>query len=70
VSTFRGELHGKTRQGKKILEHNGSNGIFFADFRIYPEDNVVLILASNSCGLKHMSELSNLARMVLPDLKK
>ncbi len=49
---------------------NGSNGIFFADFRIHPEDKVVLILATNTSGLRYMSELSNLEGMVLPDPKK
>jgi CubicO group peptidase (beta-lactamase class C family) len=61
---------GKTRDGKKVWEHNGSNGIFFADLRVYPEDDIVLILATNSSGLRYMSELSNVARLVLPEPKK
>jgi len=61
---------GKTRQGKAALEHNGSNSIFFADFRIYPDDDAVLVLATNASGLKYMSELGNLARIVIPEPKK
>jgi CubicO group peptidase (beta-lactamase class C family) len=61
---------GKTKHGTKVWEHNGSNGIFFADFRIYPEDQIVLILATNSTGLWYMSELSNLARMAVAKPKK
>jgi CubicO group peptidase (beta-lactamase class C family) len=61
---------GKTRRGKAVWEHNGSNGVFFADFRIYPEDGVVLILATNAAGLKYMSELSSVVRLVLPEPKK
>jgi CubicO group peptidase (beta-lactamase class C family) len=60
---------GKTKHGKKVWEHNGSNGIFFADFRIYPEDQVVLILATNASGLRYMNELSNVAKLVLPASK-
>ncbi|HEX2463544.1 MAG TPA: serine hydrolase, partial [Thermoanaerobaculia bacterium] len=57
---------GKTREGRTVFEHNGSNGIFFADFRVYSEDQIVLILATNATGLAYMSELSNMARMVIP----
>lgn len=43
--------------------------MFFADFRIYPEDRVVLVLTTNGSGLRYMSELSNVARAVLPEKK-
>ena len=56
---------GKTLEGKKVFEHNGSNLIFFADYRIYAKDQLVLILATNASGLRHMSELSNLAKIAL-----
>lgn len=61
---------GKTRQGKPAWEHNGSNGVFFADFRIYPEDRVVVVLATNASGLRYMSELSGVAKGVLAEAKK
>jgi len=31
----------------KIVTHNGSNGIYFADFIRYPEENIVVIALSN-----------------------
>ena len=61
---------GKARNGKPVWEHNGSNLVFLADFRIFPEDRVVLVLATNTSGLKYMSELSNVARVVLSEPKK
>jgi CubicO group peptidase (beta-lactamase class C family) len=61
---------GKARNGKPVWAHNGSNGVFFSDFRIYPRDRLVLILATNASGLKYMSELSDVARVVLSEPKK
>ena len=61
---------GKARNGKPVWEHNGSNLVFLADFRIFPEDRVVLVLATNTSGLKYMSELSNVAQLVLSEPKK
>lgn len=57
----------KDRKGRRVIEHNGSNGIFFADLRMYPDERTVLILATNATGLKHMSELSRVSRLVLDD---
>jgi CubicO group peptidase (beta-lactamase class C family) len=36
-----------TRRGTRVIEHNGGNGVFFADFVRYVDDNVVIIAASN-----------------------
>lgn len=58
---------GKTRHGTPVWEHNGSNGVFFSDFRIYPDDRLVLILATNATGLRYISELSSVARLVVPE---
>jgi CubicO group peptidase (beta-lactamase class C family) len=38
----------KTRRGTKIIWHNGGNPYFFADFRRYVDDNVVVIVATNA----------------------
>jgi len=38
---------GKTSKGTKIVTHNGSNGIYFADFIRLVEDDVVVIALSN-----------------------
>ncbi len=36
-----------TNRGTKLITHNGGNGIFFADFRRFVDEDVVLIIASN-----------------------
>jgi CubicO group peptidase (beta-lactamase class C family) len=38
----------KTKRGTKLIWHNGGNPYFFADFRRYVDDNVVVIVATNS----------------------
>lgn len=38
----------KTGRGTKVIWHNGGNPYFFADFRRYVDDDVVIILATNS----------------------
>jgi CubicO group peptidase (beta-lactamase class C family) len=38
----------KTRRGTNLIWHNGGNPYFFADFRRYVDDNVVVIVATNS----------------------
>ncbi len=37
----------KTPRGTNLIEHNGGDGIFFADFRRYIDENVVVIGAAN-----------------------
>src|SRR5215203_749248 len=37
----------KTPRGTSLIEHNGSDDIFFADFRRYVDDNVVVIGLTN-----------------------
>lgn len=36
-----------TERGTRFIGHNGGNGIFFADFRMYPDDGVVIIYTCN-----------------------
>jgi len=38
----------KSKKGTKIVTHNGSNGIYFANFIRYIDDDVVVIVLSNS----------------------
>lgn len=38
----------KTGRGTKIIWHNGGNPYFFADFRRYVDENVVVIVGTNS----------------------
>lgn len=42
-------------ENKKVVTHNGSNGIFFSDFVRFVEDDLVVISLSNSI-LNHQSE--------------
>ncbi len=37
----------KTPRGTNLIKHNGSDGIFFADFRRYVDENVVVIGVAN-----------------------
>jgi hypothetical protein len=36
-----------TPRGSRVIEHNGGNGIFFANFVRFVDDDLVLIIASN-----------------------
>ncbi len=44
-----------TSHNKKIIAHNGSNGVYFADFIRYEDDELVIIVLSN-IRLNHQSE--------------
>lgn len=37
-----------TKSGKKVVWHNGSNGIYFATFLRFPEEDLVVIILSNT----------------------
>ena len=45
----------KSKRGTKIVTHNGSNGIYFADFIRFVDEDVVVIVLSN-VGLNSDSE--------------
>jgi CubicO group peptidase (beta-lactamase class C family) len=36
-----------TQRGTKLIAHNGGNGVFFADFRRYVDEGVVILVMSN-----------------------
>jgi CubicO group peptidase (beta-lactamase class C family) len=55
---------GKTPRGKRVIEHNGSNMVFFADFRRYVDDGVVLIFATNAFALRDLSVADRLSQLV------
>lgn len=40
----------KTQRGTNLIWHNGGNPFFFADFRRYTDEDVVVIVATNSGG--------------------
>ncbi|MFP6583711.1 MAG: serine hydrolase domain-containing protein [Candidatus Hydrogenedentota bacterium] len=37
----------KTERDTRFISHNGGNGIFFADFRMYPDDGILIIYTCN-----------------------
>lgn len=55
----------KSSRGTKIVTHNGSNGIYFGDFIRYVEDDVVIIVLSNTILNRDSENVSwNIGRMV------
>jgi hypothetical protein len=55
---------GKTPHGSRVIEHNGRNMIFDADFRRYVDDGVVLIFATNAFTLRDMSVAGRLSQLI------
>jgi CubicO group peptidase (beta-lactamase class C family) len=49
--------------GKKVVEHNGGNGVFSADFRRYVDDGIVVITFSNDSRVKAWKFSGPLARI-------
>ena len=52
-----------TLRGTKLITHNGGNGIFFADFRRYVDEDTVVIIASNDArhsAQRHEREVLNI----------
>lgn len=40
----------KTQRDTPLIAHNGGNGIFFADFRMYPDDGILIIYTCNDAA--------------------
>ena len=43
---------GESAWGSRLIEHNGGNGTFYADFLRYPDDDLVVILSTNDSEVK------------------
>ncbi len=56
-----------TRRGTRVAEHNGGNGIFFADFIRYLDDGVVIIVASNRSEDAEGDYVGGITKLVLPE---
>ena len=56
-----------TPWGKRLVEHNGGNGVFSADFRRYVDDGIVVITFSNDSSVKAWKYSGSLARIVRGD---
>ena len=47
----------------KLVEHDGGNGVFSADFKRYVDDGIVVITASNDSGVKAFKHSGALGRI-------
>ncbi|HEX2076454.1 MAG TPA: serine hydrolase domain-containing protein [Longimicrobium sp.] len=55
---------GPTTRGTKLIAHNGGNGIFFADFRRYVDEGVVILVMSNTTDASYSRALGGFTRLV------
>ncbi|MEX2114734.1 MAG: serine hydrolase [Pirellulales bacterium] len=55
-----------TPRGTRVIEHNGGNGIFFADFVRYVDDDIVIIAASNRSEDAESDYMRGIAKVVFP----
>ena len=53
-----------TQRGTRLISHNGGNGIFFADFRRYVDEGVVVLVMSNAADQSAERTLTAVARTV------
>ena len=55
----------ESERGSKVVTHNGSNGLFFADFIRFVEDDVVIIYLTNAALPTAIDDVTrNISRMV------
>lgn len=53
----------RTSRGTSLVWHNGSNGIYYAEMRRYPDENVLVIAASNVAEAMADRALPGVARL-------
>ena len=58
---------GESAWGATLIEHNGGNGTFYADFLRYPDDGLVVILSTNDSEVKGGRISHALARLAHGD---
>ncbi len=58
---------GDSAWGSRLIEHNGGNGTFFADFLRFPDDDLVVILSTNDSQVKGGRIAHALARLAHGD---
>jgi CubicO group peptidase (beta-lactamase class C family) len=54
----------QTQRGTRLIAHNGGNGIFFADFRRYVDEGVVVLVMSNTADMSAGGTLASVSRAV------
>jgi CubicO group peptidase (beta-lactamase class C family) len=57
----------KRRRGTNLIWYNGGNPYFFADFRRYVDDNVVVIVATNSSMQPIQREFSQIVQSIFSE---
>ena len=55
----------QTSRGTKVMKHNGSNAIFYADFRWYVGEDILLVIASNQTAHMALFNQSEIVEAVL-----
>ena len=58
---------GESAWGGRLIEHNGGNGAFFADFLRYTDDQIVVILSTNDSEVRGGKLSHALGRMAHGD---
>ena len=58
---------GDSAWGSRLIEHNGGNGTFFADFLRYPDDDLVVVLSTNDSEVRGGRIAHALARLAHGD---
>jgi CubicO group peptidase (beta-lactamase class C family) len=74
IKEGRGDSHygygwsiGESAWGTTLIEHNGGNGAFYADFLRYPDDGLLVILSTNDSEVKGGRISHALARLAHGD---
>lgn len=55
---------GKTARGTSVVQHNGGNGIFVAEFLRFPDEDAMLFLTSTDAGMKATPVVEVLERIM------
>ena len=56
-----------TPRGTKVVQHNGSNGVFYTDFIRYIDENVVITAASNRAEDASGGCIDEIVKVIFPD---
>jgi CubicO group peptidase (beta-lactamase class C family) len=54
----------RTPRGTQVIEHNGANGIFYADFRRFVDEGVVVIVMMNDAPPTFQNVVGDIVRVV------
>jgi CubicO group peptidase (beta-lactamase class C family) len=57
----------RTRRGTTVVQHNGGNGIFVAEFLRFPDEDAMLFVTSTDAGLKATPVVEALERVLFAE---